>query len=324
MSQAEICRQTGISAAQASRRCKKLNLDPKKNTKANFNEIDKNKFLELYNSRISDAEIARQFECSETKIKCFRESLKLKIVDRRHFTDKEFLEVYNKNLSDKKISEILNVSEGYVTQRRNKLSLLFNKEIKEIIPLTNIEFQVILGTVLGDTHLSKKYINGNTSGTCNHCLKQEEFIFTKYNYLKNISQIPYLVDKHDDRLKTPDYQQWYWYINSNPALNDIYDKFYKNKIKYINKELFEQIEALGLAIWYMDDGSKYQDYGGYLLCTHSFSKEDLDIIQEVLLFKFNINTSINSDSGLYILSDSKIAFKKLIEPYIVDSMKYKL
>ena len=27
LSQAEICRQTGISAAQASRRCKKLNLD---------------------------------------------------------------------------------------------------------------------------------------------------------------------------------------------------------------------------------------------------------------------------------------------------------
>jgi len=324
MSQSDICRQTGISAAQASRRCKKLNLNPKQNTKANYTKIDKTIFLELYNNRISDAEIARQFNCSETKIKVFRESLDLKIVDRRHFTDQEFLEVYNQNLSDKQISKILNVSEGYITQRRNKLLLPFNKEIKVITPLTEIEFQVILGTVLGDTHLSKKYPNGNVSGSCNHCLKQEEFIFVKYNYLKNISQIPYLVNKYDDRLKNPNYQQWYWYINANPALNDIYDKFYNNKIKFINKELFEQIEPLGLAIWYMDDGSKYQDYGGYVLCTHNFSKKDLDIIQETLLFKFNINTSINSENGLYILSDSKNAFKKLIEPYIVDSMKYKL
>jgi transcriptional regulator with XRE-family HTH domain len=209
LSQAEICRRTGISASQASRRCKKLNLNPKQNTKANYEKIDKNKFLELYNSRNSDAEIARQFNCSESKIKTFRESLKLTVVDRRYFTDEEFLEVYNQNLSDKQISEILNVSEGYVTQRRNKLSLPYNKEKKDIIPLTDIEFQVILGTVLGDTHLYRKYTHGDTTGTCNHCLEQKELIFTKYNYLKNISQIPYLVDKYDERLQNSHYQQWY-------------------------------------------------------------------------------------------------------------------
>jgi transcriptional regulator with XRE-family HTH domain len=322
LTQAEICRQTGISAAQASRRCKKLNL--KSNSKANYKKINKDKFLELYDLRTTDAEIARQFECSESKIKTFRESLGLTKVDRRHFTDEEFLEIYNQNLSDKQIAEILNVSEGYITQRRNKLSLSYHKERREVVPLTDTEFQVILGTVLGDTHLYKKYTHGDCAGTCNHCLEQEELIFTKYNYLKNISQEPRLVDKCDKRLQTPTYQQWYWYINANPALNGIYDMFYKDKVKYINKELFEKIEPLGLAIWYMDDGSKYQDYGGYLLCTHGFLKKDIDIIQDVLLAKFSINTSTNSKNGLYILSDSKLAFKKLIEPYIVESMKYKL
>jgi len=323
MSQAEICKQTGISAAQASRRCKKLNLDSKKNTKANYEKIDKDIFLKLYNNRNSDAEIARQFNCSESKIKTFRESLGLTIVDRRHFTDEEFLKVYNQNLSDKQISEVLNVSEGYVTQRRNKLSLTYNKEKKDIVSLTDIEFQVILGTVLGDTHLYKKYTYGDTTGTCNHCLEQEELIFTKYNYLKNISQIPYLVNKHDKRLQNPDYQQWYWYINANPALNDIYDKFYNNKIKYINKELFEQIEPLALAVWYMDDGSK-EGTSGYLLCTNSFTDKDIDIIQRILIYKFGINTSKQKNNAIYITSDSKTAFKKLIEPYIVESMKYKL
>lgn len=318
--QAEICKQTGISAAQASRRCKKLNLTS--NSKANYKKIDEDKFLELYNLRITDAEIARQFECSESKIKTFRESLGLLKVDRRHFTDEEFLEVYDQNLSDKQIAEILNVSEGYIIQRRNKLSLPFHKEKTEIIPLTDIEFQVILGTVLGDTHLYKKYTHGDCTGTCNHSLEQEELIFAKYNYLKNISQEPRLVDKYDGRLQNPNYQQWYWYINANPALNGIYDMFYKDNIKYINKELFEKIEPLGLAIWYMDDGSKTES--GYKLCTNSFLDNDLSILQGVLLFKFNINTSKHSDRTLYIMSDSTLAFKKLVEPYIVDSMKYKL
>lgn len=321
LTQTEICKQTGISPAQASRRCKKLNL--KSNSKANYEKIDKDKFLELYNLRTTDAEIARQFECSESKIKIYRESLGLSKVDRRHFTDKEFLEVYNQNLSDKQIAEVLNVSEGYVTQRRNKLSLSYNKKKKEIIPLTDIEFQVILGTILGDTHLYRKYIHGDCTGTCNHCLEQKELVFTKYNYLKNISQEPRLIDKYDERLQNPSYQQWYWYINANPALNDIYDMIYKNKVKYINEKLFEKIEPLGLAIWYMDDGSK-EGNSGYLLCTHSFSDEDIEIIQNILLFKFNINTSKHKSNAIYIMSDSKLAFKKLIEPYIVESMKYKL
>lgn len=322
LTQAEICKQTGISAAQASRRCKKLNL--KSNLKANYKKIDKDEFLKFYNNRTTDAEIARQFKCSESKIKTFRESLGLTKVDRKHFTDMEFLKFYNQELSDKQIAKELNVTEQYVTQRRNKLSLPYNKEKKEIVSLTDTEFQVILGTVLGDTHLYRKYTNGDCTGTCNHCLEQEEFIFRKYEYLKNISEKPRLVNKYDERLQTPNYQQWYWYINANPALNDIYDMFYKDKVKYINKDLFEKIEPLGLAIWFMDDGSKYKDYGGYLLCTHNFSNKDLDIIQNVLLFKFGINTSINSQKGLYILSDSRTTFKKLIEPYIVDSMKYKL
>lgn len=323
LSQAEICRQTGISSAQASRRCKKLNLDSKKNTKANYEKIDKDKFLNLYNNRNSDAEIARQFNCSESKIKNFRESLGLTIVDRKHFTDEEFLKIYNQNLSDKQIAEILNVSQGYVTQRRNKLSLPCYKEKKVIIPLTNIEFQVILGTVLGDTYLYKRYTHGDCAGTCNHCLEQEELIFTKYNYLKNISKEPRLINKYDERLQNPSYQQWYLYINSNPALNKIYNMFYKDKIKYINKELFEQIEPLGLAIWYMDDGTK-PNQSGYLFCTQSFSNEDVVIIRDVLFNKFKLNTTKHKDNAIYITSNSKLAFKKLIEPYIVESMKYKL
>ena len=39
-----------------------------------------------------------------------------------------------------------------------------------------------------------------------------------------------------------------------------------------NKDLFERIEPLGLAIWFMDDGSK-EGNSGYLLCTNSFSNE---------------------------------------------------
>lgn len=38
----------------------------------------------------------------------------------------------------------------------------------------------------------------------------------------------------------------------NPLFTKYYDKFYKNKIKYINEEVLYQLDPLGIAIWYMD------------------------------------------------------------------------
>ena len=63
----------------------------------------------------------------------------------------------------------------------------------------------------------------------------------------------------------------------------------------------------------MDDGSKPNQFG-YLFCTQSFSDEDIAIIRDVLFNKFKLNTTKHKDNSIYIMSDSKLAFKKLIEP----------
>lgn len=318
--QAEIARLTGISAAQASRRCKKLNLNSTKNNKANYKKIDKEKFLELYNRKIPDSQIAKEMGFSESKINSFRKSLDLPVVDRKHFIDEDFIIEYDKGYTDKELAEIFNVSSSYITQRRNKLGLNYNEKEKEIIPLTEEEFQVILGTTLGDTTLERR--KKNTNGTCKHCIAQKEFIFKKYEYLKNISREPRLINCYDERFKEPNYQTWYWYINANPSLNELHEKFYKSGKKKIDKELIMKIEPLGIAIWYMDDGAKHGNSCSF--CTHGFDLESVKILQDMFLEKFNIKTSIHTSHALYILSESIQNFKNLIKPYLVESMLYKI
>lgn len=127
---------------------------------------------------------------------------------------------------------------------------------------------------------------------------------------------------HDDRFKIPDYNRWFWYIYTNPALTEIYPLFYNNKIKYINKELLLKIEPLGLAIWFMDDGSNCTS--GYKLCTNGFSLEDLKIIKEVFLEKFQIEINFHKDNSIYIPAKYKNKFKNLISPFIIPSMLYKI
>ncbi len=76
----------------------------------------------------------------------------------------------------------------------------------------------------------------------------------------------------------------------------------------------------------MDDGYKCKPYGGCMLCTNCFTRDELKMIQQMLKEKFDINATINCESSnlVYIPSKEFPKFKSLIEPYIVPCMKYKI
>ena len=57
----------------------------------------------------------------------------------------------------------------------------------------------------------------------------------------------------------------------------MYNRWY-NPIKHICIEDFKKINGLGLAIWYMDDGSKCKDGGG-IISTNCFSLEELEQVK---------------------------------------------
>ena len=48
------------------------------------------------------------------------------------------------------------------------------------------------------------------------------------------------------------------------------------------------------------------------------------MFREFLLLKYNLHTSIHGDNRLYIKAKSKQTFTDLIEPYILECVKYKL
>lgn len=312
----------GMSDSAVYRRVKKLGLDLNKSM--NRDKIDKERFLELYNEGHSDAKIAEILQCgSENKVARFRKSLNLNPNGRKKsINESKFMDLYNQGLNDRQIAQALNSSPSTVGVFRKGLNLPINNPIEKSVVLTNTEHQVLLGTLLGDGNIS---INpsGKAYGSFSHCMKQKEWALTKYEYLKNICSQPRIYDKYDERLKTPEYQQICCVIRTFKELkSDYYDKLYKDGIKYINEELLYTIEPLGLATWYMDDGSN--GISGYVLCTNCFSIEDLLIIKSVFKDKFNINCNIRKDHTIYIPSNSKFTFRNLIKPYIIPSMEYKI
>ena len=240
----------------------------------------------------------------------------------RNINFEEFKQKHQEKFTDTELSEYFNISLATVKTYRKKLKLPINIQhrILNIKNFTEDEFQVLYGTILGDANLN--HMSTNVCGSMAHCVRQKEFIEFKHQMLQRFTSDIREKKSIDYRFKNPEYYSYYMYIKSSKALNDLYPKVYKNKVKYINKELLYKLTGLGIATWYMDDGSN--GHYGYILCTNSFSKEDLQLIQNFFKEKYDINTTIRKDNTIYIKADSKQKFKNLVSPYIIESMKYKL
>ena len=105
----------------------------------------------------------------------------------------------------------------------------------------------------------------------------------------------------------------------------IYNLFYNSKTKVIPNNIAELLTPLALAVWIMDDGGLKST--SLRIATNSFTKQEVEILKQALATKFNIESSLHKNGGnyqLYICARSMPLLKKIVLPYFVPSMLYKL
>lgn len=108
-----------------------------------------------------------------------------------------------------------------------------------------------------------------------------------------------------------------------PELSKMRKEWYINGKKTVPTKI-KNLSAITIAAWFMDDGTKHRDTVDFSV--HSFSIDDIQKLQKILVKK-GIKTTINNDSKgsrLYVKKESYPAFKRLVNPYIVKCMAYKL
>jgi hypothetical protein len=127
----------------------------------------------------------------------------------------------------------------------------------------------------------------------------------------------------------------YWFRTYRLQGLDFYTKqFYAlnslgKRVIIVPKLIHRWLNPQSLAFWFMDDGSK--NPSSYTLCTQSFSYSDCVILQQALGRVFNLEVSIhkaNRDTGtfyaLYVVKSSSAKFRQIVEPHMIECMKYKL
>lgn len=183
--------------------------------------------------------------------------------------------------------------------------------------LTQRQISIIIGSILGDGHL--RIIPGRKDAflEINHSIKAKEYVLWKYSELENICNSgPKERSTNEGRIA------YRFFTKQHPEITELFKKFYVDCRKVIPKI---DLNELILAIWFMDDGSKTSK-GDVYLNTQQFSLND----QKRLLYNLRnlgVRARLNKDKKYYrirILKESIAHFNKLISPYIVESMRYKL
>lgn len=287
-------------------------------------KINLEKVAELYSSGLNDADIAKKLNISSISVFNYRKKNKLpKNPKYKKIFDTELYEkLHKEGLSDLKISKLLNISDDCLARYRKENKLLCNMKQYLYIP-TKEEFEVLIGTLLGDSSLNKrKNKTSNVNGSFAHSLHQKEYAIYKYNKLKNLctekESINYVKDKRNNKI----YSNIRFTFKANRFLTKLYPFIY-NDVKYINSSILKRFSELSLAILYYDDGYKNEN-GGYYISTQCFSKEDLIKFQDFLLKKWNIISAIHKSNILYITKQSSVIFTNLISKYATSDVKYKL
>jgi hypothetical protein len=148
--------------------------------------------------------------------------------------------------------------------------------------------QVIYGSLLGDGCLIK-----STNGyrfSINQCGK----FITYLEWKKNLTHYIFQQEKPSLYIRPIKGTQHFYHSISHPYFSTIYKTFYPINRKIVSQEILDKIDALGLAIWYQDDGSFNPNPNSrqITLCTDSFTLDEHKLIQEWFMKRWKIEVKI--------------------------------
>lgn len=229
----------------------------------------------------------------------------------------KIIELNVKGKVNTQIAEELNITIKLVQSTINRLGYKANKH--RIIEETEELQQFIIGSLLGDGSFTNdsRFSIAHSITQKNYCLWKHS-ILAKYDLAGKFS----INTIYNNRYKSGYIEEARFKSLKHPMFKKIRDINYINNRKILLDNDILNIEPLGLAIWYMDDG--YVTNDSLQICSERFDLQTVQKLANLLLTKFKIDTTINSRKEIYILKSSKNIFINLIKPYIIDDLKYKL
>ncbi len=132
----------------------------------------------------------------------------------------------------------------------------------KIATISHSHRQIILGTLLGDGHLfipkrrpsrpvPQADLPRNARFTTSSCEKDKGYILWKFHELEPTGLFP----PPKPKKRSTGRIQWVLESRRNPLFTELHKLFYPDGKKRLPLGVLDELDDLGLAVWYMDDGN---------------------------------------------------------------------
>ena len=328
----EIAELIGCNVCTITRHLQKMGLKEGKSYRKPKEKVDKladkkELMKTLYLEGKTCREIGEIVNLNEKTVSYHLKNLGVEKRPQKKINQEDFEKLWNEGKSDLEIAEFFGVKEitirTYRTRGENagkftRTDYFSEKDLK----LSNEQEQFILGSLLGDLSIDLTGKMKNAKLCLVHSVKQEELFMKKVEILGEFMGNYKLYSSYDNRTEKT-YQTWRGNSKTHKLFNEIYKLLYPNNIKTITKEYLDKINSpIALAYWFMDDGSECGT-----IATNCFSLDEVELLINWLKTKWNIISTKQKNRVNYVLhisQKSRLDFERLIFPYMVPSMYYKL
>ena len=205
--------------------------------------------------------------------------------------------------------------------------------LKRIGPHNIDILSILIGSLLGDGSMEK---SANGSRFCFYQAKVNgEYLLWLHNQISKLgyaqNKLPIMYSRKGSDLVQPNEIRYYYRFRTFTfsSFDWIYNSFYPKGTRKIVPEILDvYLTPQALAVWCMDDGTRYKNRG-FKFCTNSFTLKEIKYLSEILKIKYNLDSTIhksglNNQYNIYILKTSFNDLVKIVKPHFHPSMYYKI
>ena len=188
---------------------------------------------------------------------------------------------------------------------------------------------IIYGSLLGDAHAEKRTKGVGTRISFHQEDSHIEYIYYLHNIMSKAgycnSKLPIAKKRLGFKGKIRKVCRFHTWTYT--SFNQIHNDWYQEGRKCVPNDIDKYITPLALAIWIMDDGSKIGK--SIKFSTNSFTYLECQNLVIALGKNFELKASIQSAGTdnqyiIYIWKESMENLRRIVGPYIIPEMKYKI
>jgi hypothetical protein len=199
---------------------------------------------------------------------------------------------------------------------------------RNMLKLAPTQYSVVVGVLLSDGWLTlstEKSLNARLG--LKQSLAQCSYVLFVFSLLSHYcASIPSLTSSNRAGKLLYGVQL---FTRSLPCFTELYSLFYYNKTKVIPVNIYDLLTPVALAHLIMGDGESRTS--GLVLCTNSFTLQDVVRLMNVLIIRYRIQCLLRlkqqnnkTEYLIYIRQSSMPILRSIVTPYMHPSMYYKL